>query len=98
MNTKKYFWIGAAIGVVLVPITTLGLVIPFVGEIGRFLLVVPRLVISLLIDTQTSSGALTIPLLAVLSGLFYGAIGLLYGRITDSQRVPAEEPENEEPT
>lgn len=96
MSAKKGFWIGAAVGVLLVPVTTLGLVIPFVGEIGRFILVVPRLATSLLIDTETTSGAVTVPILAVLSGLFFGGIGLLCVKLTNRQGKPAEGPESEQ--
>jgi len=82
---KRYFWIGFGIGVVLVPVTTLGLVLPYVGEIGRAILFVPRWATELLIDTQTAPGGLSLGLLALFSGLFFGGIGYGIGRFRKKQ-------------
>ena len=91
MKPPKTFWIGFAIGVVLVPVTTLGLIIPYIGEIGRFILAVPRLLTELLLDTQTAPGALNLLVLATLSGLFFGGIGWLIALFrAQTSEAPAE--------
>ncbi len=75
--TKKSFWMGFGAGAVLVFVTTLGLVIPGVGEVGRTLLIVPRAVLEFFIDTQHAPGLLNIGVLTLLSGLFYGGLASL---------------------
>lgn len=76
-SLKKSFWIGFGVGAVLVFITTLGLIVPFVGEIGLLLLIVPRTVMEFFIDTQHAPGLLNIGVLVLLSGLFYGGLASL---------------------
>jgi hypothetical protein len=89
----RNFWIGFGVGVVLVPVTTLGLVLPYIGEIGKAILFVPRWLTELLIDTQTAPGGLSLGLLALLSGLFFGGLGycadmLRKGKTEDTSGAP----------
>lgn len=85
---KKGFIIGAVFGVLIVPVATLGLAIRFFEVIGRPLTYVPRIIVSNLIDTATTSGGISIGLMILTSAIFYSIIGGVIGYLYSKFKSP----------
>lgn len=75
---KKYVFSGLVFGALLIPVSTLGLILPIVGILTYPLTFFPKIVVTGILDTQSVSGLLSVGTMAVVSVLFYGILGYLF--------------------
>lgn len=73
--------IGFIIGVLLVPLSTLGLIFRWAEIVLKPLVAVPAWVVNLLLDTANTNGAINMITLTLVSGLFYAAIGFIIEKL-----------------
>ncbi len=73
-NIYKILLFGVLFGALVIPIATLGLAFVFVEIVFAPLVLVPRFITLLLIDTSTTAGIVSLSVLAVISAVFYGLL------------------------
>ncbi len=79
---RKPVLLGALFGLLIVPVSVLGLVNQTVERLAPPFTFVPRIMVNGVMDTATANGAVTMGALMILSVLFYALIGYATGKLS----------------